>query len=410
MQSSDLAAAPAADERNDFFSTGASTAIADGVAPPVAGLTVYRHSLILPTRIETGMVVTQRIRHVKPEQLYRGTVWVWLPLSFTGHEVSMVVDGHASVEVTRAEVVRRETWQKIGVTVRMAAHETATMHSLYVLADAGDTLYTCGWHFAPVEAPVEAARQEVHPAPRPPAMDRTVTVSTALKAALQAAGVSTLHDAFTLPADCVFEPPCSLKWMNVAFSLELGAFSYAVSGFYFGARIGRYTSIGEDVQVGRGNHPVTWASTSPVFYTPLPSVLELECREAAGFVPAETGIHPQHTVIGNDVYIGHGAFICQGVRIGDGAIIGAGAVVTKDVPPYAVAAGNPAVIKKYRFSAAVIERMLKTAWWQFAFWDLAGAPMADPEAFLDFVEGRIAGGMKAYNPPAVRLWEAAPAI
>lgn len=52
--------------------------------------------------------------------------------------------------------------------------------------------------------------------------------------------------------------------------------------------------------------------------------------------------------IGNDVWIGQRVIILPGVRIGDGVIIGAGAVVTKDVPDYAVVAGNPARIIKYR--------------------------------------------------------------
>lgn len=65
---------------------------------------------------------------------------------------------------------------------------------------------------------------------------------------------------------CRLEPPCSLKWMNIEHSLSLGAFSYAVSGFFFAARIGRYTSMGEQVQIGRGNHPTFFMSTSPTFY------------------------------------------------------------------------------------------------------------------------------------------------
>ena len=50
--------------------------------------------------------------------------------------------------------------------------------------------------------------------------------------------------------------------------------------------------------------------------------------------------------IGNNVWIGERACILPGVTIGDGAIIGAGAVVTKDIPPYCVAAGVPAVVVK----------------------------------------------------------------
>lgn len=53
-------------------------------------------------------------------------------------------------------------------------------------------------------------------------------------------------------------------------------------------------------------------------------------------------------VIGDDVWIGAGAIVISGVAIGDGCIIGAGSVVTKNVPPYHVAAGNPARILKQR--------------------------------------------------------------
>ncbi|QFY62016.1 acyltransferase [Rhizobium grahamii] len=48
--------------------------------------------------------------------------------------------------------------------------------------------------------------------------------------------------------------------------------------------------------------------------------------------------------IGDKVWIGFGASILKGVTIGEGAVIGAQSVVTRDVPAYAVVAGNPAVI------------------------------------------------------------------
>jgi len=71
------------------------------------------------------------------------------------------------------------------------------------------------------------------------------------------------------------------------------------------------------------------------------------------------------TVIGNDVWIGFDAVIMPGVRIGDGAIVGGRSVVTRDVPPYAVAAGNPAKVVKMRFDAKTIERLLSIAWWNW---------------------------------------------
>jgi len=53
-------------------------------------------------------------------------------------------------------------------------------------------------------------------------------------------------------------------------------------------------------------------------------------------------------VIGDDVWVGANATILKGVTIGSGAVIGAGSVVTKDIPEYAIAVGNPAKVIKYR--------------------------------------------------------------
>lgn len=52
-------------------------------------------------------------------------------------------------------------------------------------------------------------------------------------------------------------------------------------------------------------------------------------------------------IIGDYVWIGENVIILPGVHIGNGAVLGAGAVVTKDVPDYCVAAGNPARVVKY---------------------------------------------------------------
>jgi acetyltransferase-like isoleucine patch superfamily enzyme len=62
----------------------------------------------------------------------------------------------------------------------------------------------------------------------------------------------------------------------------------------------------------------------------------------------EQGHTKKPIVIGNDVWIGANVTILKGVRIGDGAVIGAGSVVTKDIPEYAIAVGNPAKVKKFR--------------------------------------------------------------
>ena len=70
-----------------------------------------------------------------------------------------------------------------------------------------------------------------------------ISVNEDMKQEMLRRGISVLHPApFGLPEDCVFEPPCSIKWMGVDYCLTMGAFSYAVSGYYFGADIARWHS------------------------------------------------------------------------------------------------------------------------------------------------------------------------
>lgn len=69
------------------------------------------------------------------------------------------------------------------------------------------------------------------------------------------------------------------------------------------------------------------------------------------------GISSGDIVIDDDVWIGYGATVLSGVHIGQGAVIGAGAVVTGDIPPYAVAAGVPAKVIKYRFDEKTAAKM-----------------------------------------------------
>ena len=70
-------------------------------------------------------------------------------------------------------------------------------------------------------------------------------------------------------------------------------------------------------------------------------------------------------IIENDVWIGAKSTIMSGVKIHNGAVVGAGSVVTKDVPPYAIVAGNPAKIVKYRFNEKQIQSLLKISWWDW---------------------------------------------
>jgi acetyltransferase-like isoleucine patch superfamily enzyme len=220
------------------------------------------------------------------------------------------------------------------------------------------------------------------------------TVSVPIRR-LQAAGVEVLQRAGSstvqLPQNTRIEAPSSLKWTHYEHSLHLGAFSYQVSGYCFAARIGRYCSFGEEVQIGRQNHPLTWASTSPAFYLgdrlfSLKDGFEgAERYHDYAFSYEGPATKAQVTRIGNDVWIGHGAYIAAGVTIGDGAIVAAHAVVSRDVPPYAVVAGNPAVIKRMRLPPELLTPMLRCKWWRFAPWQLDHLDPSNPTAFVSGV-------------------------
>lgn len=94
--------------------------------------------------------------------------------------------------------------------------------------------------------------------------------------------------------------------------------------------------------------------------------------------------------IGHDVWIGANAVVLSGVTIGTGAIVGAGAVVARDVPPYAIAVGNPARIVRHRFSPERIAALLASAWWDLPDDVLRALDRelysGDIEAFIDAVQ------------------------
>lgn len=138
--------------------------------------------------------------------------------------------------------------------------------------------------------------------------------------------------------------------------VEIGAHSYGCfdpDRFGPALRIGRYVSIGPGVRVFRRNHPLDRISMHPYFYG---RSLGADAHATLPAVPL---------TIADDSWIGANALILPGCRsIGIGAVIGAGSVVTKDVPAFAIVAGNPARLLRYRFSQAMQQRIAESAWWR----------------------------------------------
>lgn len=156
--------------------------------------------------------------------------------------------------------------------------------------------------------------------------------------------------------------------------IEIGMYSYG--GCFSpvnvppGTLIGRYCSFARDIRMLNGNHPMKFKSTHPFFFSP-----------AFGHVE-ELLINRSRATVGNDVWIGHGAIILPSVaQIGNGAVIAAGSVVAKDVAPFAVVAGNPARLVKYRFNSQTIELISRSAWWEKDIEELK----ANPPEFASFL-------------------------
>lgn len=182
-----------------------------------------------------------------------------------------------------------------------------------------------------------------------------------------------------------FKTSCFLKNVITAPNITVGDYTYYddpvdPAGFErnnvlfnypeFGDRliIGKFCSIAAGVKfiMGPANHRISSVTTYPF--------------QVFGGVWAEKA--PPHlsqlpfkgdTVVGSDVWIGRESVIMPGVKIGDGAIIAAYSVVAKDIPPYAVAGGNPARVIKKRFDdEELMDILLRLRWW-----DLPGEELSE---------------------------------
>lgn len=173
---------------------------------------------------------------------------------------------------------------------------------------------------------------------------------------------------------------------------QIGRFSSVRAALPMNSIVGRYCSIGADIEFLGGRHPIEAVSISTVFYhhwrehfhAYLNDHIDMFKNGAA--LPAVPAPQPQSAPlkIGHDVWIGSKVVLKGGIKIGTGAVIAANSVVTKDVPPYAIVGGNPAKLIRYRFSDDICQGLLRSEWWDYELSDLInlGMDFANPESFL----------------------------
>ena len=145
---------------------------------------------------------------------------------------------------------------------------------------------------------------------------------------------------------------------------EIGRGTYIRNGCLFKkTKIGRYCSVAPGVKVVYGEHPPSeYVAIHPSFYKNR-SIAGLSFGHESGFQEYKETKSGYYCEIGNDVWIGTDVKLMAGIAVGNGSIIAAGSIVTKDVPDYAIVAGVPGRIIKYRFSKDEIAKLNESHWW-----------------------------------------------
>ena len=156
-------------------------------------------------------------------------------------------------------------------------------------------------------------------------------------------GKNVTVESFSKVGESILGDYVKIGYMNLINSSKINDCTYTGPNVIIDSSvIGKFCSIGWNITIGAQPHDYKRVSSYPV----------------------TTIFKKIKTFIGNDVWIGSNAIIKAGVKIGNGAVVGAGAVVTKDVPDYAIVAGVPAKIIKYRFDKETIRTLNKIQWWE----------------------------------------------
>jgi len=182
------------------------------------------------------------------------------------------------------------------------------------------------------------------------------------------------------------------KYQKPFLKIECGKYSYGHpilqipgSDYARSIIIGEYCSIATECLffVGRqGRHPTDTMTSYPIGML-ISEDTKRNNNVAKVFMPKMQPPSVLRTSnldleIGHDVWIGTRVIVMAGVKIGTGAVVGAGSIVTRNIPPYAIVAGSPARIIRYRFEPDIIERLLSSKWWELSpeqLWEACGSAL-----------------------------------
>ena len=161
--------------------------------------------------------------------------------------------------------------------------------------------------------------------------------------------------------DTAFGIYCEVGARTKVAECRFGDFTYVVNDSdIIYTDVGKFCSIAAHTRINPGNHPLERVAMNHFTYRSGAYGLG---EDDPAFFDWRRSFRCR---LGHDVWIGHGAVLLPGVSMGNGAVAGAGAVVTKDVPAWTVAVGNPARPLRLRFPAAVCDGLERIAWWD---WD-----------------------------------------
>ncbi|MGV2101332.1 CatB-related O-acetyltransferase [Rhizobium sp. 21-4511-3d] len=223
-----------------------------------------------------------------------------------------------------------------------------------------------------------------------------------------ASATSTIPKSVSIASRTVIEHPVHVGPGCVVMADSIGRYCFinANTCIFDGVLVGKFVSFARNCQIGGEEHPIHHVSTSffRISKKWFPNDPVAQGAEIIANTKPKNRKRSHSIVIGNDVWFGAASLVLKGITIGDGAVIGAGAVVTKDVPPYAIVAGNPARIIRYRFERRLIKELLRLKWWDRDMDVILKLPLSDVEKTVAYLSRIDAQKNPATSRFSMRRW------